>query len=301
LKNSTADFYQQFDSYLTNIYPNISQISYAKAYDIYDLLHVGQIHNASDANITSEQMFQLRTLADISEFNRNYSPDDEIRSIGGRTFASAVLTQLNQTVTSNATLKFSLFTGSYDTFLSFFGIANLTAASPNFYGLPDYASTMAFELFTQDNVTSFPSNQDDLRVRFMFRNGSDTALEPFSLFGESATDLAYSDFVSKMSALAINKVATWCSMCQSSVNFCPSSSSSSSPTTSSSDTPVGNSKSHLSNAAAGGIGAGVTLGVLLLCAIAFLLFKKLFSSKKTSPVAPHREKDLEVASSNGSR
>lgn len=72
--------------------------------------------------------------------------------------------QLQQTVDSKGAQKMSVFVGSYDTFLSFFGLANLTDASPDFKGLPAYASILVFELFTETNMTSFPSNTDDLIV-----------------------------------------------------------------------------------------------------------------------------------------
>lgn len=105
---------------------------------------------------------------------------------------------MNQIVSSQDRLKLSLLAGSYDTFLAFFGLSNLTAVSDDFYGLPDYASTMAFELFTVDNVASFPSSTDDLRVRFLFRNGTTEGdvLTTFPLFGGQEGSLSYSDFVS---------------------------------------------------------------------------------------------------------
>ena len=124
-------------------------MSYTNAYDIFDLINVATINNNSvTLNISTEQLYKLRTLADSAEFGLNYNKSQPLRAIGGQTLAAAILRQLNQTITSKGELKFSLLVGSYDTFLSFFGLTNLTAADPNFYGLPGYASTMAFELVT---------------------------------------------------------------------------------------------------------------------------------------------------------
>ncbi|ETN47262.1 uncharacterized protein HMPREF1541_01454 [Cyphellophora europaea CBS 101466] len=91
--------------------------------------------------------------------------------------------------------------GSYDTFLSFFGFVNPTAASANFMGLPNYAASMAFELFTEER-TFIP---DQLMVRFLFRNGidGDQNLAAFPLFGNSELDMPYSQFVEELGAHSI--------------------------------------------------------------------------------------------------
>jgi hypothetical protein len=132
------------------------------------------------------------------------------------------LRQLSQTVASKGQLKFSLLVGSYDTFLSFFGLTNLTAADPDFYGLPGYASTMAFELVTEQDMASFPTNLDDMRVRFLFRNGSDRGapLSPFPLFGRNESTMSWKDFAAEMNASAITSVGKWCNMCSSNEEFC---------------------------------------------------------------------------------
>src|SRR5205085_1729788 len=81
-----------------------------------------------------------------------------------------VLSHLKQTAANtNPNLKVTYFAGAYSNMLSFWGLTNLTASSANFYGLPDYASTMAFELRRPANG----SGVENLSVRFGFRNGSD--------------------------------------------------------------------------------------------------------------------------------
>ncbi len=158
-QETTKSFYEGFWDILQNVYDyKRENMSYANAFDIFDLINVAKIHNSSMESVVSdEELFQLRTLADSAEFNLNYNQTQPTRSIGGQTLAGAVLRQLDDMVTKRGTLKFSLLVGSYDTFLSFFGLTNLTSASPNFYGLPFYASTMAFELFSNGNTTTFPT------------------------------------------------------------------------------------------------------------------------------------------------
>ncbi|KAF7921346.1 hypothetical protein EAE99_007654 [Botrytis elliptica] len=68
-------------------------------------------------------------------------------------------------------------TGSYNTFLAFFALTNLItlASTNNFTGLPNYASSMVFELFSESDSSSraFPA-AENLNVRFLFRNGTDS-------------------------------------------------------------------------------------------------------------------------------
>ncbi|KAF2794948.1 phosphoglycerate mutase-like protein [Melanomma pulvis-pyrius CBS 109.77] len=281
---STRAFYESFWEEIGSVYDyQPSNLTYANAYDIFDLLNVASIHNASSAgNVTEEELFQLRTLADSAEFGLNFNNTDPARSIGGQAFAGGILNQLNQTVSTKGKLKFSLMAGSYDTFLAFFGISNLTSTSPNFFGLPHYAATMSFELFTSENVTAFPSDNNDLRVRFLFRNGSDDGetLRAFPLFGGSEDSLPWTDFVSQMQNISITTSEQWCGICQSDMPFCEAynSTGSSSPASS-----QGGSGGGMSNVVAGVIGAMVTLGVVaILVGLAFLFLRR----RRTSHIAP---------------
>lgn len=205
--DETRSFYQSFWDLLDDVYDyQQAGLSFANAYDVFDLLNVASIHDAShNGTVLAEKLIRLRTLADEWEFGMAYDADDSARSIGGQAFAGGVLSQLSQIVSFQRALKFSLLAGSYDTFLVFFGLSNLTAVSDKFYTLPNYASTMTFELFTEEDVTTFPSNAKDLRVRFLFRNRSIEGEAPkaFPLFGGQEKSLTYGDFVSNMMRFAI--------------------------------------------------------------------------------------------------
>ncbi len=274
---STRSFYQQFwPDILENVYDlSEEDMTYGNAYTIFDLINVGTIHNTSmkDA-VTTEQLFQLRALADSAEFDSNYNASQPDRSIGAKTLNTAILTHLNETVTSGGDVKFSLLAGSYDTMLAFFGLNELTAASSDFYGLPDYASTMVFELLTSnDDVDGFPSDTDSLMVRFLFRNGSDSGGEPtaFPLFGGEETTLSWTKFVAEMQSRAISSVAEWCNACRSEQEFCVAATAGDGV---SSEESEGNG-GGLSNAASGVIGAMVTLCVVgVIAAIVFVIFRK---------------------------
>lgn len=218
----TMPFYQSFWGQLDTVYDyQQADLSFANAYDIFDLLNVASIHNVThNGTVSSEDLSQLRTLADEWELGMAYEADDSARSIGGQTFAGSILEQLDQIVSSKGKLKFSLLAGSYDTFMAFFGLSNLTTVSNDFQGLPNYASTMAFEVFTPEDVTAFP-NTEELRIRFLFRNGSTEGEAPkvFPLFGGQDESLSYSDFEAKMKSFAITSpdyfFATFCTQISS--------------------------------------------------------------------------------------
>lgn len=291
----TRPFYQSFWDQLSSVYDyQQANLSFANAYDIFDLLNVASLHNAThNGTISSNDLSQLRILADEWESNMAYDVNDSTRSIGGQSFAGGVLEQLEQIVTTKGKLKFTLLAGSYDTFLAFFGLANLTAVADDFRGLPDYASTMTFEVFTPGDVTSFPSVAD-LRVRFLFRNGSTEGEAPtvYPLFGDQEQSTPYNVFVSKMKEFAITSPEQWCSTCRSDALFCQAYSAQDNVSES------GNTHSGISNAVAGAIGAMVTLGVVSLAASAVFFFLRRRASAKVALLAQSKNRSISSQDSN---
>ncbi len=299
---SSSEFYKQFDDLLKDIMP-AGNVSYAHAFDVFDLLNVANIHNLT-VNVPTDRLAQLRYYSDASESARNYNRSMPDRAIGGMTLMGGFLRQLDQTVTTQGALKLSILAGSYDTFLSFFGLANLTDISGDFRGLPNYASTMTFELFTDNNMTSFPSNISDLRVRFLFMNGTDSALTAYPLFDGKDDSMAYNDFKTAFNTRAINTAADWCTRCKSSSPFCSQNSTTPSKSSTTAATTATNSSSKLTLVQAGVIGAMTTLGVVaLLAAILFLVRRKRTSSADAAAPAHHtkRAADSDTESGAGSK
>ncbi|KKF92332.1 Lysosomal acid phosphatase [Ceratocystis platani] len=277
--SDSKDFYESMYPALNEVYDytDSAQLSYAQAYDIYDLINVARIHNASSpaANVTDEQLFQLRTLADSAEFGANFNATNTDSAIHARTLIAAFVSQLNTTVIGKGKLKFSLFSGSYNTMLAFFGMLQLPEVSPDFYGLPDYASTMGFELFTADNTSAFPADpNNDLRVRFLFRNGTEGTLQAFPLFGTGEDSLTWADFKSRMEAVSIPSTKDWCNACGSTQIFCLGYQQQESVAAAAAAGASGD-KDSMSNTVAGVIGAMVTLGVFSLAGlVTFILFRR---------------------------
>ncbi len=298
---SSHDFYQQFTGVLANNL-DADNITYQYAFTIFDLLNVANVHNAS-VNIPADKLNQLRYYSDASEFARNFNKTMPARAIGGSTLLGGILQQLNQTIATQGQQKMALFFGSYQTFFAFFGLANLTNVSPDFQGCPNYASSLAFELYTDANMTTFPSNTNDLRVRFLFKNGTDGALTQLPLFARKDTTLSWADFQTEINARAIKSASTWCARCNTTAGFCsqrgiaPDSTFASASTT---GHPMAScdQKSNLTLAQAGVIGAMTTLGLAAIAAaFIFLFFAR--RGKKTGATASPTKRTADSDSESG--
>ena len=300
--NKTQSFYNGVGPMINRTF-TAEQTSFENAYTIFDLLNVASIHNASDSFhsaqlLTPETFFQLRTLGDQHEFNLAYNESDPIRAITGSVIASQVLTALNGTISGKGKNKLNVQFGAYAGMFSYFGLAGLLKTNPDFYGVPDYASTLTWELVTNATVTgtSFPS-VSEISVRFLFHNGTTSDIsEPtaYPLFGQSKTVLPWNDFVTATQKFAIGDQKDWCKACGNSTGVCsPSalgggSSTSSGSSSSATSTSSCSSGGGISTAVAGVIGAMVTLAVILLAEILIMLLAgyRMVSKKKLAGTSP---------------
>lgn len=275
LSVSTKPFYGSFADLLQGVIPP-RNIDYSNAYSIFDYLNVGKIHNSTIAKrVSSEDLDQLRYLADSHEWALNgniTTPTPNPMSIGGSTLARAILTQLNSSVvTPNSAPKLTVFLGSYDTFLSFFALTSLPSVSSSFYGLPDYASTIVFEL------VSYPSSDSDMYVRFLFRNGTSPAstLTEYPLFGQGRQNavMPFNEFSKSMDKIAVTGLDQWCEVCDSQEDICQG------PVTST-DIPPQAGYTGMKPELAGGIGALCALAAVGIIAAAFMIIMGFRFTKK---------------------
>lgn len=289
LLSSTGDFYKSLAP-VVNATFGADQLSYKNAYTIYDLINVASIHNTtipSSGLLTNSTLSRLQTLASTHEFALAYNASDPIRAISGSVLAAQVLTALNQTLTSPTSKpKVTIQFGAYGSFQSFFGLANLTTV-PNtqdaFYGIPDYASSMVFELVTNATVpsSSSPINTNDISVRFLFHNGtaSNTSdLVPYPLFNQPNTLLSWADFSAGINRFAIGGQEQWCAACGNRTGVCAAATTPNTP----SSVGTGNGGGGVSKPVAGVIGAMVTLAVILGLEALVMLVGGLRVAKKTA-------------------
>ncbi|KAF2417256.1 phosphoglycerate mutase-like protein [Tothia fuscella] len=263
---STRDLYDKLVPVVNGTFA-AKDVTFKNAYTIYDVINVAEIHNAtipSDSVLDSATLHQARTLADSHEYGLAYNATDNIRAMPGMQLAAEIVKFLSNTVASKGASKLGIQFGAYASFLSFFGLSNLTAASPDFYGVPDYASSMVFELFSNGAAASeFPS-ADDLQIRFLFHNGSAASSAdptPFALFGGNDMSIPWNRFSEKMEKFAIGTAEQWCNACGNSTGTCAGYGESG--TSSSQSAPSHHNRHGISAAVGGVIGAMVTLAVLL--------------------------------------
>ncbi|KAF2012706.1 phosphoglycerate mutase-like protein [Aaosphaeria arxii CBS 175.79] len=291
LSASTKDFYASLNPVVNATLP-ATQVNFKNAYTVYDLINVATIHNQtipSSDLLTNSTLLQLHTLANAHEWGLAYNASSPMRAVSGMQLAGEILDYMNSTITSglkgSTSNKIGVQFGAYATFLSFFGLADLPKASTDFTGIVDYASSMAFELFTTADVSTsngFPKSADDISVRFLFHNGtaSNTSTPSvYPLFGGSATSLSWKDFASSMSKFAIRTNEEWCTACGNSTGTCAAYAPSSNNANSNEE---GKGGSHMSAAIGGVIGAFVTLAVVMAALLAVMLIGGVrFASKKT--------------------
>lgn len=284
-------FYDKFTALLTGIFPQ-SQIGFQSAYGIFDYLNVGYVHNDTIySNLTAEDLFELRILADSQELALVYNASSPNLSIGGKTLSASILSQLNKTVAgADKNLKITYFAASYNVFQAFFGISGLLDASADFYGLPDYASTMSFELHRPVNLTG------DYFVRYGFRNGSASSaeLQPFPLWGARAidTDIPWTTFVDNMSRQSLSTQKAWCNLCVSNLTFCAAYQDYVGRTSE----PISDSGSErVSKVGAGFIGAGVTI-VAIAALEGLVLLAWILKKKKGKRAVGEKEQMSETGS-----
>lgn len=281
LEASTKDFYESFSDILGGMLTRTG-MGYINAYPIFDYINVGMIYNETIAKrVTATELLQLRTLADSQQWALNGNitsvKTPGVLPISGRTLASKILMQLSSIIDSDGkNNKFSLFLGSYDTFLSFFALSQLPNADKNFRGLPDYGSTMAFELISYLEDGTFPRGGDGLFVRFLFRNGTGDAndLREYPLFGNprAGAVMAWADFRDAMAGITVSTVSQWCGVCGATETFCSTDLSTKIGTTDARDSQP------LSLAVAGVIGAICALAAVgVAMALAMVFFGVPFS------------------------
>jgi hypothetical protein len=246
-----------FPSDLTNHHSNHNLV--------FDMINVARIHNSSIPSgdvLDSSTVQSLQLYANQHEWGLAYNASDNARAVPGMQLAGEILSFLNSSVTKKTAPKLGIQFGAYASFLSFFGLADLPAANGNFMGIPDYASSMVFEVFgNTTNSTVLPA-LSELSVRFLFVNGTASVSgepQPYPLFGGASSVMSWTDFSSKMANISIDTTEQWCTVCGNSTGVCAGSGNSSASSSGS-----GSSGHKGMSAAVGGvIGAMVTLAVIL--------------------------------------
>lgn len=264
LNSSTFDFYQGLYSLVEGELTK-EELNYGNAYEVFDYFEVNYIHNESFHDKISSKMDtfnQVRYLQNVYSRSTNYNATDSNSTIGGATLLGFIQSQLNLTKSTGAPY-ISYAAGSYSTFYQLFGRLGLFNVNSTFdsifTGIVNYASAAMFDLIEVEN---------ELYVKFSLRNGTDSSVEAISypIFGTNSDMISYNDFMTQASKVSIADLKSWCSTCDSwSQNMCAAYSTVYLDAIDGDELP---GQSKLTLADAGGIGAGVTIGVFLILGLA---------------------------------
>lgn len=290
IQEETAEFYQSFYDRVFAGVLDQEDMGYQQAYSIFDYVNVGYQHNATIRDVVKPaELDRLRVLADSAEYAQNSGELGDAKVIGGRTLAGKFLNDLTNAITVPSTKqKMSVQVGSYDTFLAFFSITGLSDNFPEFKGLPDYASSIALEVFSTSGV-------EELQVRFLIRNGTsaDAKAREYPLFGRSPKNsiMSWSEFNDGMKRIALLDTAEWCDICgNESEAFCMVKKLDSSALESVAATER-KPGSSLTPAVAGVVGAMVTLGAMVLVFLMAMVFGFRLKRKQKVVVPAAKEFD----------
>lgn len=291
LNETTLEFYQGLTKYTAG---GLSQkkLNYGNAYAVFDYFEVNYYHNETFYNMIKDDMDvfnQVRFYQDEYSKSLNYNASNSVVAIGGATILNTAGSFVQSLTNTSSPERMNVLFGSYDVFYSMFGLLGwIDSDKSKFTGLVDYASVLAFELVADDSNNQF--------VRAGLRNGTNITqdapdLEFFPVFGNTETLIPVDEFTKGINGVAVGNISDWCSICSATTDTCAKLTLTSKVADlEKEDKP----SSNLSLADAGGIGAGVTIGVFLIFgALGYMLFRIFGSKKQTTDF-----KNVELNSTN---
>ncbi|EJT79351.1 hypothetical protein GGTG_04436 [Gaeumannomyces tritici R3-111a-1] len=285
-------------------------VNFFTADRIYDLALYNYTHGnrTLPSSLTSGEMRDLEALAaklvqsrngDLQSQGAAAGSDNDasrVRAVAGRTLAGKVARQMRAAVPPRqlrdpAQPKLSLVFGTQEPMVAFSVLSGLLyggSSASTFRRLPGHGAVMLFEAFTVvsedadgggadlDEKTMAPAAESDIRVRFLYRNGTgdDAPLAEHPLFGNGASQrhMAYRDFLRAMDGVAVASAPEWCRLCGSGELFCPLRDADGNPIIGGDRDGKAGGGGGLSAEAAGVIGVIATLTFVAVALTAAVLF-----------------------------
>ncbi|EJD08255.1 phosphoglycerate mutase-like protein [Fomitiporia mediterranea MF3/22] len=239
-------------------------VSLVNMWNIFDYMTVQSVHNATFANNLPDGFLErARALANFHEYGVFSSLQiDGIGNIAGRAILPSIIEGMENVANSSVPLKLYYEAISYKPFLSLFNMTGLAETYPQLAGVVNYAASTVFELRAGNTP-------NDPMIRFKFKNGTDDTFNTFNLFGQSG-DVPLSLFKSKLQFAAINSTVDWCTVCNNNEDRgCVALATARA-------TGAASEHHRLTPAAAGAVGAAVTIGAFV-AALGILAFLGLIS------------------------
>ncbi|KAF1944502.1 phosphoglycerate mutase-like protein [Clathrospora elynae] len=243
-KDANKDFYKSLnvDWFEGNLAENDLQYKYAL--EIADYLSYQYAHNSSiHSTLANDSAYagtydKIRQLADEEAWyfygnTSTYSTDTDNQAIGGKTLAGAITNTFSLFVAdknnsgdkTDLSYPLTLYFGEQDAMISLLSLMMLDMKDENFRSIPPYGSAIVFELFSTGDNVDFPTDPQDLWVRFSFHNGTayeNKQLVAFPILGNgpSNTDMQWPVFLDMFSPIAMTSLPEWCETCDSPSLFC---------------------------------------------------------------------------------
>jgi len=282
--NATAAFYNSTEflqvaaeaaPFLNSLPPFLDgrPVTLVNMFNIFDYMNVQSIHNATfAARLPAGYLEQARALANFHEYGVFSSPQvDGIGNIAGRAMLPSIFTGFQNIVNASNPTKLLYEAVSYKPFISLFSMTGVAQTYPQLAGVVEYAAAVVFEV--RGNTTS----GNDAMVRMIFKNGTNDVFNTYNMFGASG-DIPLSMFMDKLSFAAVNTTAEWCIICANSQDRGCGTCDNPALAAAAASASAPHHKT-LSPAAAGAVGAAVTLAVIFM-AIASLAVLGLVSFGK---------------------
>ncbi|KAJ7121082.1 phosphoglycerate mutase-like protein [Mycena epipterygia] len=189
-------------------------IDFSFMFNMWDFVDVQMQHNRTYLlEIPSGFVNQARVLADFHDGNAFSDPKpDGIGNIATRVMLPSIFSALTRIANESDPLKIAINGISYKPFISLFNLTEATKTNPEVGGIENYNSLAALELRN--------SSSGEPMLRLKFKNGTDeNDFRTLKMFGK--TDVPLSEFISRLTPVAVNSTAEWCSACnQTSLRGC---------------------------------------------------------------------------------
>ncbi|KAJ7231961.1 phosphoglycerate mutase-like protein [Mycena rebaudengoi] len=185
-------------------------IDFSFMFNMWDFVDVQMQHNSTFLKqIPRGFVNQARVLADFHDSNAFSDPiPNGIGNIGTRVMLPSIFTALTRIANQSDILKLAINGISYKPFISLFNLTEATKAHPEIGGIENYNSLAALELHS--------SSTGEPILRLKFKNGTDEReFRTLTMFGK--TDVPLSEFISRLTPVAINSTAEWCAACNQTV------------------------------------------------------------------------------------
>ncbi|KAJ6624753.1 phosphoglycerate mutase-like protein [Mycena sp. CBHHK59/15] len=201
-----APFLKKLQPYLGGQRP----IDFSFMFNMWDFVDVQMQHNRTYLQeIPRGWVNQARVLADFHDRNAFSDPKpDGIGNIATRAMLPSIFSALMRIANQTDPLKLAINGISYKPFISLFNLTEAAKAHPDIAGIENYNSLAALELRN--------SSSGEPTLRLTFKNGTDVhEFRTLTMFGKM--DVPLSEFISRLTPVAVNSTAEWCTACNQTV------------------------------------------------------------------------------------